>query len=267
MIKKLVYSKHRPSERCGVAFFAEELARNLQAKLTHNFHGYSKCEELIINMDILELVESEVSSLLNFITSGHAKKTILIMHDYRFSYLEDELVKKCNAIVNISAEPALTQLAKNKTIELFTPSFTQPPILGLKKSKMRPVSLAFGFFSPRKKSFKMYTSFYDFMITNYPQWYHIVVASAHTGHDESDALFISRQLSSDSILVLNFLPNSLLSEMISASDMGVCFYPTGIMLNNAAPMAFFSQGKSVITTYGELTPPEFKKFTLDGSRM
>ena len=55
--------------------------------------------------------------------------------------------------------------------------------------------------------------------------------------------------------------------MISASDMGVCFYPTGIMLNNAAPMAFFSQGKSVITTYGELTPPEFKKFTLDGSRM
>jgi len=267
MIKKLVYSKHSPNERCGVAYFAQVLATNLHAKLVHNFHGYSKCDELIINMDIFELEESEVSSLLTFITTGHVKKTILIMHDYRFSYLEDELVKKCDIVLNLSGEPALKQVANEKMIELFTPSFMQLPLLGFQKKLNRPVSLAFGFFSPRKKSFKMYISFYEYMIAKYPDWYHILVASSHTGDDETDTLYISRFLESNSILVLNFLPNALLSELISVSNLGVCFYPTGIMQNNAAPMAFFSQGKSVITTYGELTQPEFKKFTFDGTRL
>ena len=51
------------------------------------------------------------------------------------------------------------------------------------------------------------------------------------------------------------------------ADLGVNFYPTGIMINNAAPMSFFSQGKTVITTYGELTPQVYKKFTLDGTKL
>lgn len=264
MLNKLVYSKHSPNERCGVAFFSQVLAKNLSARHIQSFHGFSKCDELYINMDILELQEEEVSSLLNFIKSGNARKTILIMHDYRFSYFEDELIKKCNIVVNLSGEPSLRIVAGNKMIDLFTPGSMEQPILQFQKNSKRPLSLAFGFFSPRKKSFKLYIAFYEYMIEKYPDWYHILVASTHTGHDKEDVNSIARFLDSESILVLNFLPNILLSELISASDLGACFYPTGIMLNNAAPMAFFSQGKPVITTYGELTPKEFKQFTLDG---
>ena len=38
-----------------------------------------------------------------------------------------------------------------------------------------------GFFHPRKKSFKSYVYFYEYMLNNYPNWHHIVVMSSHTG--------------------------------------------------------------------------------------
>lgn len=262
-MKKLIYSKHSPNELCGVAYFSSLLSKKLAGSLIHSFHGFSRCDELFINMDILELGESEVSSLLNFMSSGKIGRIYLIMHDYRFSYLEDEMVKKADVVVNLSGEPALIKIAKGKMIELATPSFIEQPVLGFVKNSKRPLSLTFGFFSPRKKSFKMYVDFYEYMLSQNPKWYHILVASTHTGHDNSDKEYLSRIFSSDSMLVLDFLPNPILSELISASDLGVFFYPTGIMSNNAAPMSFFSQGKTVVTTYGELTPGEFKKFTLN----
>lgn len=264
-MKKLIYSKHTPLAHCGVAYFSAILTKYLSGQLIHSFHGYSRCDELFINMDILELNESEASSLLNFMSSGNAGKIYLIMHDYRFSYLEDEMVKKADIVVNLSGEPALAQISKNKMIELATPSFTEKPVLKFTKKSERPLSLTFGFFSPRKKSYKMYVGFYEYMLSHYPDWYHILVASTHTGHENSDKENLARNFNSDSVLVLDFLPNQILSELISASDLGVFFYPTGFMSNNAAPMSFFAQGKTIVTTYGALTPPDLKKFTLNGT--
>lgn len=262
-MKKLVYSKHSAQEQCGVAYFSREFARHIGAKHINSFHGFSQCDELFINMDIFELDESEISSLLNFIESSSAKKTIILMHDYRFSYLEDQLIKACDMVVNLSGEPALKNIAKDKMIELFTPSSIELPILDFQKKYGRPLSLSFGFFSPRKKSFKLYISFYEYMLKKYPNWFHIIAISRHIGSDENDVQILSRFFESDSVLVQGFLPNQLLTELISVSDLGVSFYPTGIMINNAAPMSFFSQGKPVITSYGDLTPEIYKNFTLD----
>lgn len=263
-MKKLVYSKHTPQERCGVAYFSHQLAKKISGSLIHSFHGFSRCDELFINMDIFELGESEVSSLLNFMNSDKIGKVYLIMHDYRFSYLEDEMVNKADYVVNLSGEPGLSKIARGKMIELATPSFIEKPILGFNKDSQRPLSLTFGFFSPRKKSFKKYVNFYEYMLARHPDWYHILVASTHVGHDGSDKESLSKIFNSDSITVLDFLPDIILSELISASDIGVFFYPTGFLSNNAAPMSFFTQGKTIITTYGELTPSDYKKFTING---
>jgi len=263
MYKRIVYSKHLPTEQCGVAYFSALLAKYLSAKHVNSFHGFSQCDELFINMDIYEFSESEVSSLLNFISSGCVEKTILLMHDYRFTYLEDELVKKSNAVINLSGEPALGKVAGEKMLELFTPSSSEPPILKFKKINRRPLSLSFGFFNPRKKSFKTYISFYEYMLEKYPQWFHVVIVSTHVDDKSTDREFLRNYFNSNSILISEFIPNQLLAELISASDLGVFFYPTGIMQNNAGPMAFFSQGKTVLTTYGKLTPSSFKRFTID----
>ncbi|OGG15939.1 hypothetical protein A3D78_01180 [Candidatus Gottesmanbacteria bacterium RIFCSPHIGHO2_02_FULL_39_14] len=263
MIKRLVYSKHSPKERCGVAYFADLLSKYLSAKHVNGFHGFGKCEELFINMDIFELDESEVSSLLKFINSRFVGKKILLMHDYRFTYLEEEMVKNCDLVINLSGEQALKDIANGKMIELFTPSSIEKPQFYLKKGKNRPLSLTFGFFTPRKKSFKLYIEFYENMLKKYPEWYHIIVASTHVGDSIEEKEFITRLLNSRSILVSDFIPNTLLAELISAANLGVFFYPTGIMQNNMGPMAFFSQGKTVITTYGDLTPSSFKLFTIN----
>src|SRR3989338_1720884 len=154
MSKRLVYSKHSPEVRCGVAYFAQILAQQLSAKHIHSFHGFSKCDELFVNMDIFELEEVEVASLMNFITSKNAKKTIVIMHDYRFSYIEDELVKSSDLVINLSGEPSLKNVTGPKMIELFTPGSTEGPIFEFHKKLSRPLTLAFGFFNPRKKTFK-----------------------------------------------------------------------------------------------------------------
>jgi len=158
-------------------------------------------------------------------------------------------------------------VAEGKTVELFTPSSIEAPVLQFKKEKNLPFSLTFGFFNPRKKSFKLYISFYEYLLKKYPQWYHMVIASTHVGDNDSDREFLARYFNSNSILILDFIPNQLLAELISASDLGVFFYPTGIMQNNAGPMAFFSQGKTVLTTYGELTPSSFKQFTIDLAKL
>jgi len=262
-MKKIVYSKHSPNERCGIAYFSQSLAKHLSALHVQNIKKFTRCDELYINIDILELLESEVNNLLQFISSGWAKKNILIMHDYRFSHLEDMLIGHSDLVVNLSGESALNQKSRGKILELFTPSTIEKPILGFSNRKNRPLSLSFGFFSHRKKSLKMYISFYKYMLKYYPDWFHIIVASSHIGQDDNDVLSLSRYLKSESICLMNFLPNTILSEFINSSDLGVCFYPTGIMLNNMASMSFFSQAKPVITTYGELTPQYFTKFTLD----
>lgn len=262
MIKKLIYSKHSAKDRCGLAYFADHLSKKLNGKHITNFHGFSACEELFINLDIYELDEAEVSNLLRFISSGYAAKSILLMHDYRFSYLEDELIKKCDAIVNLSGEEALNKIASNKVIDLFTPSLIEAPAMKFSK-KSKSLSLAFGFFNPRKKAFHLYIKFYEYMVNNYSDWKHIIVASSHIGQDGGDIEYLHKVFDDESILVLDFLPSNMISELISASDLGVCFYPTGIMRNNAAPMSFFAQGKPVITTYGDLAPKEFKSFTIN----
>jgi hypothetical protein len=267
MSTKIVYSKHPPSERCGVAYFAALVAKHVGGKHVNNFNGFSKCDEFIINMDIWELSQEDVAGLLNFVESGLAKKIILIMHDYRFSYLEDKLIAACDLVINLSGEPKLQDVANEKMLELFVPSSTEEPILALKKTNKRPVSLTFGFFTPRKKSFRMYLSFYEYMLEKYPEWYHIIVASAHVGDNANESQWLEHLLNSPSVMLLNFLPNALLSELIHTADLGVCFYPTGIMSNNAAPMSFFSQKKTVITCHGELTPEPYKDFTLDISQL
>lgn len=265
MSNSLIYSKHSANDRCGVAYFAARMASQLGGRHVQNFHGFGKCEDFFINMDILELSEDDVQSLLAFIRSGMARRSILLMHDYRFSYLEDELIYACDYVLNLSGEPALNDVAPAKTTQLFTPSLIEDPVFGWKKTKDRPVSISFGFFTPRKKSFKMYISFYEYMMEKHPDWFHIIVASAHTGTDMADTLSLRRLLMSDSILVLDFLPNTLLSDLIHVADMGVFYYPTGIMINNAGPMALFQQGKTVLTTYGNLSPKEYLSFTLDGN--
>lgn len=267
MTRTLVYSKHTPLDHCGVAFFAGALARRLPARHVHDFHGFSACDEFFINMDILELREDEVTSILSFLESGSVGRSVLLMHDYRFSYLEDRLVAACDLIVNLSGEPALTRMARDKVLELFTPSLTEPPALQLVKTRQRPTSLAFGFFSPRKKSFNLYLAFYEHMLAQHPDWFHIIVTSAHTGDTSADSQLIKRLLESESVLILDFLPNTLLSELIHVADLGVCFYPTGLMINNTTPLSFFSQARSVVTNFGALTPIEYTSFTLDGTHL
>src|SRR3989338_9540678 len=263
MPKRLVYSKHLSDKRCGVAYFAQMLAEKLSARHVNGFHGFSQCDELYINMDIFELSEAEVRSLLNFIISQNIKKTILLMHDYRFSYLEDELIKHSQAVINLSGEPSLKKKADSKLIELFTPSVIEDPVLKFKKDRQKHFSLSFGFFNPRKKSFKSYLSFYEEMLKKQPDWSHIIIVSSHAGEDSDIRQNLTSFLEAKSILVSDYMPNQLLSELISAADIGVFFYPTGIMQNNMGPMAFFSQGKTVITTYGDLTPSSFKLFTIN----
>lgn len=263
MDRKLVYSKHRESERCGVAFFSATLARKIGAEHVHGYQGFGRCDEFYVNMDIFELEESEVESILRFINSGQVAKTILIMHDYRFSYLEDQLIRVADVVVNLSSEPGLSELIGVKHIALPGSTLTESPKLGMKKSQDNPVSLAFGFFSPRKKSFNKYVDFYQYMLSTYPTWLHIVVASAHVGDSTADSEFLRELLDDESIIFMDFIPNTMLAELVSIADIGVCFYPTGIMSNNAAPMSFFSQRKTVVTNYGVLTPEEFKTFTID----
>lgn len=264
--KVLVYAKHLPTARCGVAYFAEQLAQQLQAQLVHSYQGFSKCDEFFINLDVFEMDEAEVRSLHNFIASGHAGKTILVMHDYRFSYVEDELIKAVDVVLNLSGEQALNAIVPGKTIQLFTPSLIETPILQLQKTATHPLTLSFGFFNARKKVFKQYVAFYEYMVQRHPDWHHIIAASAHAGDTASDSQLLAQMVNAEQVVVTDFMPNKILSELIHAADLGVFFYPTGIMVNNASPMAFFAAGKPVITTYGNLTPAEYKTFTLDGNQ-
>ena len=267
MTERLVYSKHTPQDRCGIAFFSGQLAEHLSARHVHSFREFGKCSEFFINMDILELNEQEVISLLKFVKSEAPECSILLLHDYRFSYLEDELIEACDLVVNLSGEPAVSNIVGEKVIQTPVPASSDRPIIGLTKTNAKPTSLAFGFFSPRKKSFKTYVNFYEYMLQEYPDWYHIVVASAHSGDDSHDRESLFRVLDSEAILFLDFLPSQMLTELVSVTDLGVCFYPTGIMVNNGAPASFFAQGKPVITTYGELTPDDYRSFTLDADHL
>lgn len=264
MAKRIVYSKHTAQARCGVAYFSALLAQQLQATHVQSFQGFSRCDEFYINLDILELTEGEVQSLLEFIRSKAAAKTILLMHDYRFSYLEDALVHAADVVLNLSGEAALNALAPKKILQLFTPSLVEAPILKFVKESQHPFTLSFGFFSPRKKTFRQYVEFYEYMVKHHPDWYHIIAASAHTGDTSTDSQTLGQMIQAEQVIVTEFLPNQILAELIHAADLGVCFYPTGIMRNNAAPMSFFAASKTVITTYGDLTPPEYRDFTLDG---
>lgn len=266
-MKRIVFSKHHPSDHCGVAYFAAKLARLVNGQHVQSFHGFRECDEFFINMDIFELNEADLASLMKFIESGAVRRSVLLMHDYRFSYLEDELVRACDLVIGLSGESALSKVADGKYVELFAPTLTDEPVLHLTKAGDRPLSLAFGFFSARKKSFKDYVSFYDYMLTNFPEWHHIIAASAHEGQNASDANTLLRQLGSEAVTVAEFLPGPLLAELIAVADLGVCFYPTGIMVNNATPMSFFSQGKTVVTNLGNLTPPQYADFVLDYARI
>lgn len=263
--KVLVYAKHTPTARCGVAYFAQEMAKQFSGTLVHSYQGFSKCDEFYVNLDVFEMDEAEVRSLHNFISSGHAAKTILVMHDYRFSYIEDELIKAADVVLNLSGEQALNNVAPAKTLQLFTPSLIEAPILELTKTAKHPLTLSFGFFNARKKIFKQYVAFYEYMVQHHPEWHHIIAASAHAGDTASDSQLLAQMVNAEQVIVTDFMPNRILAELIHAADVGVFFYPTGIMVNNASPMAFFAAGKSVITTHGTLTPPDYKQFTLDGA--
>lgn len=265
MKKVLIYAKHTPTARCGVAYFSAEMAKQFNGTLVHSYQGFSKCDEFYVNLDVFEMDEAEVRSLHNFISSGHATKTILVMHDYRLSYIEDELIKVADVVLNLSGEQALNNVAPAKTLQLCTPSLIGSPILGLTKTSDRPFTLSFGFFNARKKVFKQYVAFYEYMVQQHSDWYHIIAASAHAGDMVSDSQLLAQMINAEQVMVTDFMPNRILSELIHAADVGVFFYPTGIMVNNASPMAFFAAGKSVITTYGSLTPAEYKDFTFDGN--
>jgi hypothetical protein len=260
--RKLVYAKHTPQDRCGVAYFADKLGRLVGGKLVHSFHGFGTCEEFYVNLDIWELSHEDVQALEYFMRSGRIGKRIVLMHDYRFSHMEDTILSLADVVVNLSGEPALDDVAKCKTISLFTPPLTEPSTLGLQRTAKRPLSMAFGFFNARKKSFRTYLNFYEFMAKRFPDWTHIVVASAHTGHDNRDKDMLERLVAEYPVTVLDFIPNAILSELVHAADLGVCFYPTGIMWNNTTPLSFFQQRKPVLTSFGPLTPPEYKNFLL-----
>lgn len=264
--KVLVYAKHLPTARCGVAYFSDQLARHLDAMLVHSYQGFSKCDEFFINLDVFEMNESEVQSIHNFIRSGHVGKTILVMHDYRFSYVEDELVKAVDVVLNLSGEAALNAIAPEKTLQLCTPSMIDKAVLQFTHVGDHPLSVSFGFFNARKKNFKQYVAFYEQMVQRYPQWHHIIAASAHQGDQASDSALLAQMINSPQVIVTDFMPNQILAELIHAADLGVFFYPSGIMLNSASPMAFFDAGKPVITTYGDLTPAIYKTFTLDATQ-
>ena len=262
MIDKLVYSKHSAEDRCGIAYFASKINRLINGKHINSFHGFSNCNEFYINMDVYELSEHEINSLISYIDSGSAKFIILLLHDYRETYLENILIRKCDLIINLSGEPKLKLIAPQSE-NLFTPSLIELPKLGFTKSREKPLSLAFGFFSVKKKSFSNYVTFYERMIKNYPNWNHIIIASSHTGVINNDSEILKKLLNYDNINVLDYLPNMLLSELISASDLGVCFYPTGILSNNTVPMSFFQQEKCVITNYSKASDDLLKDATMD----
>ncbi len=262
----LVYAKHLPTARCGVAYFAHQLAQRVDGTLVHSYQGFSKCDQFFINLDVIEMDEAEVKSLHNFIASGHAKKTILVMHDYRFSYIEDELIKAADVVLNLSGEAALNAIAPQKTVPLCTPSLMDPAVLQFSHTDQHPLTVSFGFFNARKKNFKQYVAFYAHMVEHYPQWHHIIAASAHQGDQSSDSALLAQMINSPQVIVTDFMPNQILAELIHVADLGVFFYPTGIMLNSASPMAFFDAGKSVITSYGQLTPDAYKTFTFDGGQ-
>lgn len=262
MVRRLVYSKHAPSQNCGVAFFSEQLARRLDARHVHGFHGFSRCDEFYINIDLLELQEGEAVSLLNFIRQGGAQRVVLILHDYHFTCLEGELIKASDLVVNLSCED-IGEPHQTNIIDLFSPPLTETPLFSLANTGPRPLTLAFGFFSPRKKSFSSYVGFYQHMLTHFPQWGHVVVASAHEGDATADPKALSRMFSSSSMIFLEFMPNVMLTELVGIAELGVCFYPSGVMRNNAVPMSFFAQGKPVITNYGDSTPEVYFDFTLD----
>lgn len=257
----LVYAKHTPSDRCGVAYFAHTLSQLLSGRLVHDFRGFGRCQRFFVNLDILELGSEDVRNLVEFMKSDAVGQKILVMHDYRFSYLEDDLIDLSDKIINLSGEPELTKRSPEKTLELFTPALIPPPTLKLSGDPDSPYTLAFGFFNARKKSFSMYLQFYEYMLSKYPGWRHIVVASGHTGDESGDDKALRRLLSSDKVMFLEFTPNTLLSELVHGSQLGVCFYPTGIMSNNTTPMSFFLQKKSVVTNYGALTSAQLKKMT------
>jgi len=262
MSRRIVYSKHSPSQNCGVAFFSEQLARRIGARHVHGFHGFTQCDEFFINIDLLELQEIEVISLLNFIRQGGAGRVVLILHDYHFTYLEDELIKSSHLVINLSCE-TIQERPNTQIVELFSPPLTEAPLFNLINGGERPLTLAFGFFSPRKKSFSSYVAFYKYMLDSHPQWGHIVVASAHEGDATADPKALARMFSSPSMIFLEFMPNVMLTELVAVAELGVCFYPSGVMKNNAAPMSFFAQGKSVITNHGDHTPESYKDFTID----
>ena len=265
MAFKLVYSKHVPTERCGVAYFSACLAKAVGGQHVNSYQGFRKCDELYINLDVFEMAEADVHSIENFIKSGSVGRSILVMHDYRFSYVEDQLIKQCDVVLNLSGETALNAIAPEKTLQLFTPSLVDVPVLGLAKTAGHPLTLSFGFFSPRKKTFKQYVAFYEYMVKQYPDWYHIIAASGHTGDTSGDSQMLAQMVRSDRVVVTDFMPNSILAELIHAADLGICFYPTGVLANNATPMSFFAAGKTILTTYGELTPQDYRGITLDGS--
>ena len=70
MIDRLIYSKHSAESRCGIAYFSSFLAKELNGVHVNSFHGFSKCNEFYINIDIYELTESDVNSLLAFLSNG-----------------------------------------------------------------------------------------------------------------------------------------------------------------------------------------------------
>jgi hypothetical protein len=267
MIEDLVYSKHNVTQHCGVAYFSAIMAEKLSAEHVQTYKGFKRCKNFFINLDIIELDKDDINHLFDFIKSDAYDKAILIMHDYRFSYLEDKLIDACDIIVNLSGEEELNKISGNNSIGLFTPSLIDAPVLSAKKGSNRPMSLSFGFFSPRKKSFNKYLKYYDYMLTNYADWYHIIVMSSHVGTPNVDIEILPNLLNSDSIVTMEFIPNKILSELISLSDLGVSFYPTGILSNNAAPMSFFQQGKTVVTSSGKMTPPSYHDFIINWDKI
>jgi hypothetical protein len=263
----IVYSKHTESDRCGVALFASKLAGLINGIHYHEISKLVHCDKFYLNLDVHELEPQDIKGLIDYISNAKIGSKILILHDYRYTYQEDLIINQCDHVIYFTDDFRQDNFPNVKSLKLWTPPITDESFLKFIRNREVPFSLTFGFFSHRKKNFVYYKQFYDFMTKYFPNWKHIIVASHHTGEVNHDIDIFKSHIANDNILFYDFLPNKLLSDLITASSLGVVFYPNGILSNNTVPLSFMQCSTPLLTNFSDNSPSIYKDVFFDFSAL
>lgn len=259
----IVYSKHKESDRCGVAMFASKLATLINGVHYYEISKLVHCDKFYLNLDIHELEPEDIVGLIEYLKQSKIGLKILILHDYRYTYHEDLIIKYCDQVIYFTDDFIPEHHSDVKSLKLWTPPITDKSFLSLTKNREVPFSLTFGFFSHRKKNFSYYKEFYDFMSESFPNWKHIIVASHHEGIINHDIDLFKSHIANDNIIFYDFLPNKLLSDLIGASSLGVVFYPNGVLSNNTVPLSFMQCQTPVLTNFSNISPSLYSDVFFD----